>query len=150
MGTNCDENAAAPVAAKNNSRMTETTVNVWGQEQLSSSSFQRIILPVNTITTCLQFRIGKTHSSSQNVLRAGFPVKKNDLLYQLEGPTTPRIVTGKQHNKAYVDVVHCTVNTFIHKHPNHLIVPFLHGRILLEALPSREISKEQYLGSLKT
>jgi hypothetical protein len=32
MGTNCDENAAAPVAAKNNSRMTETTVNVWGQE----------------------------------------------------------------------------------------------------------------------
>jgi hypothetical protein len=25
-------NAAAPVATKNNSRMTETTVNVWGQE----------------------------------------------------------------------------------------------------------------------
>jgi hypothetical protein len=32
MGTNYDENAAAPVTAKNNSRMTETTVNVWGQK----------------------------------------------------------------------------------------------------------------------
>jgi hypothetical protein len=68
----------------------------------------------------------------------------------LEGPTNPRIVTGKQHSKTYVDEDHCTVNTFIHKHPNHLIVPLLHGRILLEGLPSREFSKEQYLGSLKT
>jgi hypothetical protein len=32
MGTNCDENTSGPVTAKNNSRMTETTVNVWGQE----------------------------------------------------------------------------------------------------------------------
>ncbi len=32
MGTDGDENTATPVAAKNNSRMTETTVNVWGQE----------------------------------------------------------------------------------------------------------------------
>jgi hypothetical protein len=30
-GTNCDENTV-PVVVKNNSRMTETTVNVWGQE----------------------------------------------------------------------------------------------------------------------
>jgi hypothetical protein len=27
-----NENAVDPVVAKNNSRMTETTVNVWGQE----------------------------------------------------------------------------------------------------------------------
>ncbi len=39
MGTECDENAADPVPVKNNSRMTEITVN--------------IILPVGTITTCL-------------------------------------------------------------------------------------------------
>ncbi len=31
----------------------------------------------------------------------------------LEGPTSPRIVTRKQHNKTYVDTVRCTVNTFI-------------------------------------
>ncbi len=29
----------------------------------------------------------------------------------LEGPTSPRIVTVKQHIKEYVDVTHCTVNT---------------------------------------
>jgi hypothetical protein len=34
MGTDCDENADAPVGTKNKSRMTETTVNVWGQEYL--------------------------------------------------------------------------------------------------------------------
>jgi hypothetical protein len=32
MGTNCDENATAPIVVENNNRMTETTVNVWGQE----------------------------------------------------------------------------------------------------------------------
>ena len=31
MGTDCDENAAAPVAAKNNSRMTETTVTLYSR-----------------------------------------------------------------------------------------------------------------------
>jgi hypothetical protein len=72
------------------------------------------------------------------------------LIGGVEGPTSPRIVTGKQHSKAYVDAAHCTVNTFIHEHPNHLIAPFLHGRILLGALLSLELSKEQYLGSLKT
>jgi hypothetical protein len=32
MGTNYNENAAAPVVVKNNNIMTETTVNVWGQK----------------------------------------------------------------------------------------------------------------------
>jgi hypothetical protein len=50
-----------------------------------------------------------------------------------------------------VDTAHCTVNTFIHNIQSHLIVPFLHGRILLEAPFSRgplKKPKEQYLGSL--
>ena len=45
MGTNCDENAAAPVAAKNNSKMTETTVNPGGQEQLFTLSLQTYYPP---------------------------------------------------------------------------------------------------------
>ena len=43
--------------------------------------------------------------------------------YQLKGPTSPRIVTSKHHSKHAWNAAHCTVNTFIHKHPNHLIVP---------------------------
>jgi hypothetical protein len=35
------------------------------------------------------------------------------LRYQLKRPTSPRIVTSKQHSKAYVDVVCRAVNTFI-------------------------------------
>jgi hypothetical protein len=42
------------------------------------------------------------------------PSEEQRPCYQLEGPTSPRIVTGKQHSKAYVDEPHCTVNTFIH------------------------------------
>ncbi len=41
----------------------------------------------------------------------------------LKGPTSPRIVTRKHHSKYVWNAAHCTVNTFIHKHPNHLTVP---------------------------
>jgi hypothetical protein len=52
----------------------------------------------------------------------------------LEGPTSPRIVTGKQHIKTYVDEAHCTVNTFIHKHPKSPHCPLIPGlKILLES-----------------
>jgi hypothetical protein len=52
----------------------------------------------------------------------------------MEGPTSPRIVTSKQHSIAYVDVTHCTVNTFIHKHPIFTLSSLLQGsEILLEA-----------------
>jgi hypothetical protein len=42
---------------------------------------------------------------------------------KLKGPTSPRIVTSKQLSKHAWNAAHCTVNTFIHKHPNHLTVP---------------------------
>jgi hypothetical protein len=68
--------------------------------------------------------------------------------YSLSSHT--RIVTSKQHSKTYVDVSHCTVNTFIHKHPIFTLSSLLHGpEILLEAPLSREFSREQYLGSIK-
>jgi hypothetical protein len=67
---------------------------------------------------------------------------------QLEGPTSPRIVTRKQHSKEYVDTARCTVNTFI------INTPFL--TLLSPHRPSGtsgsslswELSREQYLGSL--
>jgi hypothetical protein len=52
----------------------------------------------------------------------------------MNGSTSPRIVTIKQHNRVYVDAAHCTVNTFIHKHPTFTLSSLLHGsEILLEA-----------------
>jgi hypothetical protein len=48
-------------------------------------------------------------SHKVDVVDAGTPC-----VMLVEGPTSPRIVTGKQHSKAYVDVAHCTVNTLIH------------------------------------
>ena len=42
---------------------------------------------------------------------------KLDFAILLKDPTSPRIVTRKQHSKAYVDTAHCTVNTFIHNIP---------------------------------
>ncbi len=40
-------------------------------------------------------------------------VRKSSLtIGMVEGPTSPRIVTRKEHTKTYVDVDHCTVNTF--------------------------------------
>ena len=61
----------------------------------------------------------------------------------LKGPTSPRIVTSKQHSKAYVDAAYCTVNTFIRNIPNtllspHSIVRILHlflGISILSAIP---------------
>jgi hypothetical protein len=35
--------------------------------------------------------------------------------------SSPRIVPREEHSKVYVDVVHCTVNTFIHK--QHISLP---------------------------
>jgi hypothetical protein len=66
----------------------------------------------------------------------------------LEGPTSPRIVTGNQYNKVYVDVDHCTVNTFIHKHPIFTLLSLLYRPNLSGSSLSQELSKEQYL-SLK-
>jgi hypothetical protein len=45
----------------------------------------------------------------------------------LKGPTSPRIVSSKQHSKHAWNAAHCTVNTFIHNIQSHLIAPFLHG-----------------------
>ncbi len=50
----------------------------------------------------------------------------------LERPTSPRIVTNKQHSKAYVDAAHCNVNTFIHKHPTSPYRPLCIVQILSE------------------
>ncbi len=50
-------------------------------------------------------------------------IREWGLAYGMKGPTSPRIVTSKQHSKHAWNAAHCTVNTFIHKHPKHLIVP---------------------------
>ena len=65
----------------------------------------------------------------------------------VKGPTSPRIVTSKQLSKHAWNAAHCTVNTFIHKHPNHLTVPGAWSKSSSKA-SSREPHKkprEQYL-----
>ena len=49
-----------------------------------------------------------------------------------ERPTSPRIVTSKQHSKAYVDAANGTVNTFIINIPFSTLLSPFHGWILLE------------------
>ena len=84
MGTNCDENAAAPVAAKNNSRMTETTVSPGGQEYLSVSSLQTHYPPVGAAAARIQLPIGQAHASG-GTFYAAMPPCENfpDPSYQL-------------------------------------------------------------------
>ena len=72
MGTNCDENAAAPVAEKKNLGWRDTR---------------------------------NEFATSARSTRWSLPVKKERPCYQLEGPTSPRIVTSKEHSKTYVDEV---------------------------------------------
>ncbi len=51
-----------------------------------------------------------------------------------------------------MDVAYCTDNTFIHKHPNHLTVPSLHGPNPFRSpvfWVHLKRTREQYLGSLK-
>ena len=74
MGTNCDENAAAPVAAKNNSRMTETTVSPGGQEYLSVSSLQTHYPLVGAAVARIQLPIGQARAPRGNVLLVSVPV----------------------------------------------------------------------------
>jgi hypothetical protein len=52
--------------------------------------------------------------------------------------TSPRIVTDKQHRKTYVDVVYCTVNTFIHKHPKSTYCPLISWSEILLEVPFHE------------
>jgi hypothetical protein len=56
---------------------------------------------------------------------ARFFVPSRVHLRYLEGRTSPRIVTGNQLSKVYVDTAHCTVNTFIHKHPKSPHCPLI-------------------------
>ncbi len=78
--------------------------------------------------------------------------RKSTLHYQLKLPTSPRIVTIKQHNK-HTWMWPIVLSIFIHKQPiRHLIVPVWWSEFLLEHLftsPPIKNPREQYLGSLK-
>jgi hypothetical protein len=69
----------------------------------------------------------------------------------LKEPTSPRIVTSKQHSKhTWMRPIVLSIHSFINI-PIHLTVPRAWSRILLEGLFTRVSKKprEQYLGSLK-
>ena len=70
----------------------------------------------------------------------------------IERPTSPRIVTIKATQQAYVDAAHCTVNTFLHEQPIlYLIVPAPSSKSFSNPLSREEHKRprEQYLESLK-
>jgi hypothetical protein len=89
------------------------------------------------------------------VIGEGFDVTDRLKLVVVEGTNwKDQLVLGsslliKTTKHTWMWSIVLSIHSFIYI-PNRLIVPLLHGRILLEALLFREFSKEQYLGSLKT
>ena len=78
--------------------------------------------------------------------------KWNVLSEWTEGPTSPRIVTSKEHSTAYVDAGHCTVNTFIINIPFFTLLSPFRGPNPSRSFPSwvhLKRTREQYLGSLQ-
>ena len=91
------------------------------------------------------------HASIANVLLAGRSQWRKRPCIPIERPTSPRIVTSKQHSKhTWMRPIVLSIHSFINI-PITLLSPHCMVWILLEPFSRGPIKKprEQYLGSLK-
>jgi hypothetical protein len=98
MGTNCDENAAAPVAAKTQQQIDRNNGRRWDWETaLRLLNAQTHYPPGCDHYNAFVDTIWK--DARINCERSTCWSQKTHLAYQLEEPTSSRIVTSKQHSK---------------------------------------------------
>ena len=127
----------------------------WTLEVRNSSSpraSRRIIPPVALLQRVCRSELGRC--AQQICFFSPFyflcSMWRRPTSLQLKEPTSPRIVTNKQHSKhTWMRPIVLSIHSFI-KHPNHLTVPRAWSKSFWKLSLSRELSKEQYLGSLKT
>ena len=139
---NCDENAAAPVAAKkttaDNDRNSgkrwdwETALRLLNAQTLYPPSCDHYNAFVDTSWKDARIKFERSTLWS-------LPAKKKRPSHQLKGPTSPRIVTSKEHNKhtgmrPTVLSIHSFINIPITLLFPHCMVPNPSRRPLHESL----------------
>jgi hypothetical protein len=143
MGANCDENTAAPVAVKKTTADNDRNSGKhWDWETaLRLLNTQTHYLPgCDHYNAFVDTSWKDAHIEFERSTCLSLPVKKKRPLHQLEGPTSPRIVTSHEHNK-HTGMRPTVLSIYSFITSNHLIVPLSHHRILPEHLFTRVYKK---------
>ena len=142
--------AAAPVAAKTQQQIDRNNSKRWDWETaLRLLNAQTHYPPGCDHYNAFVDTIWK--DARINCERSTCWSQKTHLAYQLEEPTSSRIVTSKQHSK-HTGMRPIVLSIHSLNIPNHLTVPSVHCPESFQKASSREPHKkprEQYLGSLK-
>ncbi len=154
MGTNCDENAAAPQVSKEPAVMTESNGKPWRSRivlRLKSPEVLYLRLPrYNAFVKGSRKHVRNKLPLRSVLLSPQLQVKRKPILhYQLKETTSPRIVTSKQYRK-HTWMRPIVLSIFIHKLPISTISSPFHCPNSLQNTSSRGSIKkprEQYLGS---
>jgi len=123
MGTNCDEKCSCSRSCEKQQQNDRNNSKRLGSRIALRLKFPAYYPPVGAAAARIQLPIGRGARNQGGTLYLWVLQWIPTPSYQLKGPTSPRIVTSKQLSKHAWNAAHCTVNTFIHKHPKHLIVP---------------------------
>jgi hypothetical protein len=133
MGTNCDENAAAPQLSKEPADMTESNGEPWRSRitlRLNPPEVLYLRLPRYNAFVKGSWKHARNKLPLRPVLlSAQIQVKRKPILrYQLKERTSPRIVTSKQYRK-HTWMRSIVLSIFIHKLPISTLSSPLHRQI---------------------